>query len=143
MNTNALDVQRFIRGDSYLPQVESKDYAADRKVELDRFLIMASISIIAFLLLSVLNPYHFVLTAAYGWAGLWATDRLSRKSAMAVAPILIVLNLGCWSQSFIALPLAALTIGLAADFPIDECSRDALRLSGLTCAALTLLCMLA
>ncbi|MBA3859291.1 MAG: hypothetical protein C0507_20500 [Cyanobacteria bacterium PR.3.49] len=140
---HVLNVQSLFKSEMFATKTETNEDALARKVSLDRFLIMASVSIIALLLLSVLHPNHFCLTACFGWAGMFVSDRLSRRSSMLVAPVLIFFNLLVWPESYIALPLAALTIGLASEFNVDDCIRDAMRLSGLTCAALTLLCTLA
>lgn len=145
---HVLNVQSFFKSERFASksavlEAETSEDALERKVALDRFLIMASVSIIALLLLSVLHPNHFCLTACFGWAGMFVADRLSRRASMMVAPALIFINLIVWPESFIALPIAALTIGLASDFNVDDCIRDAMRLSGLACAALTLLCTLA
>lgn len=143
LNVHSFLKSEIFKSETLAPRAETQEEALARKVALDRFLIMASVSIIALLLLSVLHPNHFCLTACFGWAGLFVTDRLSRRASLMVAPILIFFNLLVWPESFIALPLAALTIGLASEFNVDDCIRDAMRLSGLTCAALTLLCTLA
>jgi len=140
---HVLNVQSYFKSDFLATKTETPEEVLARKISFDRFLIMASVSIIAFLLLTVLHPNHFCLTACFGWSGLFVTDRLSRRSSLFVAPVLIFFNLVVWPESFIALPLAALTIGLASEFRVDDCLRDAMRLSGLTCAALSLLCMLA
>lgn len=143
MNTNALDVHSFAGDIGFFSKQATQKETVARKVLVDRILIVISISIISLLLFTVLNPHHFFLTACFAWAGMWASDKLTRHTNIYLAPFLIFLNLVSWPESFVALPIAALTIGLASELAIDECSRDALRLSGLTCAALTLLCELA
>lgn len=142
-NVNAVGAHPFVR-DGYsksktVPPPEKTDW----KVTLDRLLVLLALTIIGVFLASVLHPNHFMLTAVFGWSGLWATNRLSVKSSEMLIPLLVFLNLVSWPESFISLPIAALTIGLAQDFPVDECLREAMRLAGLTCAAITLLCMLA
>ena len=130
--------------DDYPTEITGDQYKeSDWRVTLDRLLVIAAITVIGVFLANVLHPNHFTLTACFAWAGLWATEKLSEKTCYIVAPILVFLNLVCWSESFIALPIAALTIGLSQDFQVDESMREALRLSGLTGAAITLLCMLA
>lgn len=141
-NINALDVPSSFRGDIFMQGAVAPAPCSTWKVILDRSLVVITVSIVGVFLLSVLHPSHFALTAAFGLAGLWATKRLSSDSAYKVAPFLVALNLVAWPEEVIALPVAALTIGLALEFPVDECLREAMRLSGLTGAAITLLCML-
>jgi hypothetical protein len=142
-NTHAAGTYLLIREEYSEPVVEPIAERSDLKVTIDRLLVLSSITIIGVFLASVLHPNHFMLTACWGWAGLLVTDRLSERNAYRVAPLLIFLNLVSFPEGFIALPLAALTVGLSQDFQIDDSMREAMRLSGLTGAALTLLCMLA
>lgn len=142
-NTHAAGTHLLVRDQYSNSKVAPPAANTDWKVTVDRLLVLLSITIIGVFLASVLHPNHFMLTACWGWAGLWVTDRLSEKNAYRVAPILIFLNLICFPEAFIALPLAALTVALAQDFQVDDSVREAMRLSGLTGAALTLLCILA
>ncbi len=142
-NINAVGGHPFIR-DGY-SNAKTKQPAAktDWKVTLDRLLVLFAIAVIGVFLASILHPNHFMLTALFGWSGLLATNKLTRQNSERLIPLLVFLNLVSWPQSFIALPIAALTVGLSQDFPVDECLRESMRLSGLTCTALTLLLMLA
>lgn len=141
-NMHAVSAHPFIRDDYSNSVNESPTAKTDWKVILDRILVLVSLTIIGVCLATALNPSHFMLTAVFGWLGLWATSRLSAKNSYRVAPALVFLNLVCWPEAYIALPIAALTVGLSQDFQVDESVREALRLSGLTGAAITLLCML-
>jgi hypothetical protein len=142
-NTHAAGTHLLLRDEYTESKVESPTANTDWKVTVDRLLVLLSITIIGVFLASELNPNHFMLTACWGWSGLLVTERLSQKNAYRVAPLLVFLNLVCFPEAFIALPLAALTVGLSQDFQVDDSTREAMRLSGLTGAALTLLCMLA
>ncbi len=142
-NINAVGAKPFLCDDYSTVRDETPATKTSWRVTLDRLLVIGSITVIGVFLANVLNPNHFILTACFAWMGLWATEKLSEKNSYVVAPILVFLNLICWMESFIALPLAALTVGLSQDLPVDEGMREALRLSGLTGAAITLLCMLA
>jgi hypothetical protein len=141
-NMNAVSAHPFIRDDYSNSEKVSPTVKTDWKTTLDRVLILVSLSIIGVCLATALHPNHFMLTAVFGWLGLWATNRLSAANSYRVAPALVFLNLVCWPEAYIALPIAALTVGLSQDFQVDESVREALRLSGLTGAAITLLCML-
>ena len=139
---NAVSSHPFIRDDYSNSEKVSPTEKIDWKVTLDRTLVLLSLTIIGVCLATALHPNHFMLTAVFGWLGLWGTNRLSAENSYRVAPVLVFLNLVCWPESYIALPIAALTVGLSQDFQVDESVREALRLSGLTGAAITLLCML-
>ena len=141
-NIKAVGPKPFLCDDYSTGSNEFHAEENDWRVTLDRLLVLASIAIVGVFLANVLHPNHFMLTACFAWAGLWATAKLSEEGSYFVAPILVFLNLVCWTESFIALPIAALTIGLSQEFPVDESMREALRLSGLTGAAITLLLML-
>ncbi|HNB21378.1 MAG TPA: hypothetical protein PKZ32_03120 [Candidatus Melainabacteria bacterium] len=142
-NTRVASTYLLIREENPVAEVVPTAEKSDLKVTIDRLLVLASIAIIGVFLAWVLHPNHYMLTACWGWAGLWVTDRLSERNAYRVAPLLIFLNLISFPEGFIALPIAALTLGLSQDFQVDESMREAMRLAGLTGAALTLLCMLA
>ncbi len=141
-NMNAVSAHPFIRDDYSNSENAAPTVKTDWKTILDRVLVLVSLTIIGVCLVTALHPNHFMLTAVFGWLGLWATNRLSAENSYRVAPALVFLNLVCWPESYIALPIAALTVGLSQDFQVDESVREALRLSGLTGAAITLLCML-
>jgi hypothetical protein len=141
-NMNAVSAHPFIRDDYSKSENASPPVKTNWKTILDRILVLVSLTIIGVCLSTALHPNHFMLTAVFGWLGLWATNRLSAENSYRVAPALVFLNLVCFPEAYIALPVAALTVGLSQDFQVDESVREALRLSGLTGAAITLLCML-
>ena len=141
-NINTVSANSFNRDNYAASSIASPEGRTNWKVTLDRMLVLVCLTIVGVCLASALHPNHFMLTAVFGWLGLWAANRLSPESSYRVAPVLVFLNLVCFPESFIALPIAALTIGLSSDFQVDEGLREALRLSGLTGAAITLLCML-
>lgn len=135
---NALHIPTFENASDFFPSLATHVARYGTSLAVRRLLVASYLVGTGLLLASVLDVHIIVLMLAFTCCGLWASARLSSKSSAMVTPILVLLNLICWREAFLALPIAALTVALAHRFSVSQKCRDFLQLSGIVGGSLTL-----
>ncbi|MCC7528408.1 MAG: hypothetical protein IT342_07795 [Candidatus Melainabacteria bacterium] len=139
---NALLVPTFVSGSDSFSNLATFGVRCAQSLAVRRLLLATYLGGTGLLLAAALDIQTIILIVAFACCGLWASPRLSSRSSAMVTPILILLNLICWREAFLALPIAALTIALAHRFSVNQNCRDFLKLSGIVGASLTLIVIL-
>lgn len=138
---NGLLVPTFVNGSDFFSSLATYGARCAKSLAVRRLLFVSYLGSTALLLAAALDVHIVILIVAFSCCGLWASPRLSSKSSAIVTPILILLNLICWREAFLALPIAALTIAIAHRFSVSQNRRDLLRLSGIVGGSLALICI--
>ncbi len=135
---NGLLVPTFVNGSDFFSSLAPYGARCAQSLAVRRLLVASYLVCTGLLLASALDVHIIILMLAFSCCGLWASARLSSKSCAMITPILVLLNLICWREAFLALPLAALTVAIAHRFSVSQNSRDLLKLSGMVGGSLTL-----
>lgn len=106
-----------------------------------RALVAGYLACSGLLLILALDAHITMLSVSFACCGLWASKRISSKGAAIVVPILMLFNLILWSEAFLALPVAALTMAIQIRLPVNQRSREFLKLSGILGGSATILLM--
>ncbi len=139
---NAIFVPTFVNGSDFYSNLATFGTRCAQSLAVRRLLLAAYLGGTGLLLAAALDVQIVILIVAFACCGLWASPRLSSRSSAMVTPILVLLNLICWREAFLALPIAALTIALAHRFSVSQNCRDFLKLSGIVGGSLTLIFIL-
>ncbi len=135
---NALLVPTFANGSDFFSSLATYGARCAQSLAIRRLLCASYIVGTGLLLAAAVDVHVVILILVFSCCGLWASPRLSSRSSAMVAPMLVLLNLICWREAFLALPIAALTIAIAHRFSVSQNSRDLLRLSGIVGGSLAL-----
>ena len=136
---NTLLIPTFVSSSDFYSNLVTFGARCAQSLAVRRLLLVLYLAGTGLLLAAALDVHVTILIIAFACCGLWASPRLSRKSSAMVTPILVLLNLICWREAFLALPIAALTIALAYRFSVSQDCRDFLKLSGIVGGSLTLI----